>query len=269
MRSRFPPQNITSPSTGGIDATVTAGYSARIGRSIFRPQTKASSMKGPGFRRDLDVRRTWRCPICGTERKLPGDQTAVRCGCRPDGGWMTLVAERNAHPRVVNVMGAPEIPVADFQLTDEELATPLPGRIRRRPEGPPAPEGRPDRRPERGTRPPVKGPTPDAAGPPTPLDAVENLTEEVAEEGEAREPGGRPSRQAPHDRAPQERGPRRDGPRRGGPKREGPPRDRPVEGHGGPPPEETTGSDRPSREPAPGDAPRTTPPDETFGDGLV
>lgn len=107
-------------------------------------------MRGPGFRRDLDVRRLWRCPGCGVERRLSGEHTSLRCHCRPEGVWMQIVGERNAVPRAVSVMSAPEISVADFQLTEEELAKPLEGRVRRRPFGRTGPDGPtpPDRRSE-------------------------------------------------------------------------------------------------------------------------
>ncbi len=77
---------------------------------------------------------------------------------------MRIAGERNAVPRAVSVMSAPEIPVADFQLTEEELAKPLEGRVRRRPfprTGPDAPPPN-DRRPE--NRPPDhrNDPAPDA-----------------------------------------------------------------------------------------------------------
>jgi len=128
-------------------------------------------MKGPGYRHDLDVRRTWRCPECQRERKLPGDVTQVRCGCLPSGVWMELVGERTVPPRPPSVVSLPEQSVESFQLTEEELATPVQGRIRRRsfsriaPEGaeanPPAAAGS-DQKPERSARrpKPERGPKP-------------------------------------------------------------------------------------------------------------
>lgn len=104
-------------------------------------------MKGPGFRRDLDVRRVWRCPDCGRERRVTGQVTSLRCDCQPEGRWMIIVHDRLAIPRPPTLMVTPEIPVADFQLTAEELAKPLEGRIRRRPNLRQPPEdgkGRPD-----------------------------------------------------------------------------------------------------------------------------
>lgn len=50
-------------------------------------------MRGPGLRLPLEVRRTWRCPRCGAERKVPGDVVQVRCLCVPDGVTMKLVHE--------------------------------------------------------------------------------------------------------------------------------------------------------------------------------
>lgn len=102
-------------------------------------------MKGPGFRRDLDVRRVWRCSGCGRERRVTGQVTSLRCECQPEGRWMTIVHDRLAIPRPPIPMVTPEIPVADFHLTEEELAKPLEGRIRRRPnlrQGPEEGKGR-------------------------------------------------------------------------------------------------------------------------------
>lgn len=100
-------------------------------------------MRGPGYRRDLDVRRTWKCPACGSELRVGGDVSTVRCDCQPAGVWMRIESERNAVPRPPRPASPPEIPVADFQLTEEELAKPLEGRIRRRmPLPPPAPDRR-------------------------------------------------------------------------------------------------------------------------------
>lgn len=50
-------------------------------------------MRGPGLRLPLEVRRTWRCPRCAAERKVPGDVVQVRCLCVPDGVTMKLVQE--------------------------------------------------------------------------------------------------------------------------------------------------------------------------------
>ena len=55
-------------------------------------------MRGPGYKLSGDVRRTWRCSICGRERKLQGEITSLLCECR-DGTWMQIVAERTMVPR--------------------------------------------------------------------------------------------------------------------------------------------------------------------------
>lgn len=47
-------------------------------------------MKGPGLRIDVDVRRAWRCPVCGQGARLPLDITAPRCPCVRDGVPMKL-----------------------------------------------------------------------------------------------------------------------------------------------------------------------------------
>lgn len=48
-------------------------------------------MRGPGLRVSIDVRRLWRCPRCGYERKVPATETAVRCQCSAERPWMKLV----------------------------------------------------------------------------------------------------------------------------------------------------------------------------------
>ena len=55
-------------------------------------------MRGPGYKLSGDVRRTWRCPSCGCERKLSGEITTLICGCK-EGAWMQISAERTMVPR--------------------------------------------------------------------------------------------------------------------------------------------------------------------------
>jgi hypothetical protein len=118
-------------------------------------------MKGPGYRHDLDVRRVWRCPACQRERKVPGDVTQVRCGCQSAGQWMELVGERTVPPRPPAMVSLPEQSVESFHLTEEELATPVQGRIRRRSFSRFAPEGGPDAGPPGGNAgPPDQKPEP-------------------------------------------------------------------------------------------------------------
>lgn len=92
-------------------------------------------MRGPGVRLDLDVRRVWQCPACQRTRRLHGDLTAVHCQC-PGEPWMQLVQERIPRLKLQNLLQDRELTVESFQLTEEELARPLPGRIRRRGPGP-------------------------------------------------------------------------------------------------------------------------------------
>lgn len=47
-------------------------------------------MKGPGLRIEIDVRRAWRCPVCGQGQRLTMDITAPRCFCVRDGVPMKL-----------------------------------------------------------------------------------------------------------------------------------------------------------------------------------
>ncbi len=55
-------------------------------------------MRGPGYKLSGDVRRTWRCPACGRERKLSGEITSLLCGCQEQ-AWMQIAAERTMVPR--------------------------------------------------------------------------------------------------------------------------------------------------------------------------
>ncbi|HET6426329.1 MAG TPA: hypothetical protein VFG20_21735 [Planctomycetaceae bacterium] len=128
-------------------------------------------MRGPGIRLDLDVRRVWQCPACQRIRKLAGDLTSMRCQCAGE-PWMHLVQERVPRQRVQKSLEARELTVESFHLTEEELAKPLPGRIRRRGFGPR----------------PGEEPAGNAAGPPAPS-------------------GDRPSPQAGRGRPPREQRP--------------------------------------------------------------
>jgi hypothetical protein len=82
-------------------------------------------MRGPGYRLDLDVRRVWRCPRCGKERRLGGEVTAVTCIC---GQSMNLVEERRPRGHTVQPLVSRELTVESFALTEEELARPIPTR---------------------------------------------------------------------------------------------------------------------------------------------
>ena len=80
-------------------------------------------MRGPGHKLALDVRRLWRCPKCGYERKCNGRLTTVRCRCQ-DGPFMQLIAE----PRFQRATNRP----IDLYIDADELLGP--------PEESPAPE---------------------------------------------------------------------------------------------------------------------------------
>jgi hypothetical protein len=74
-------------------------------------------MKGPGMRLDLDVRRVWRCPACGHERRTSGDRTIVPCTTCPERPLMSLV-ERKRSPRPLRPL--PDVLIA-FDLDEADL----------------------------------------------------------------------------------------------------------------------------------------------------
>jgi len=79
-------------------------------------------MKGPGMRLDLDVRRVWRCPECGVERRTSGDRTIVSCHACKQTRWMTLVEPQ----RPVRTLAAPLDLVIDLHPDDVALPPSLP-----------------------------------------------------------------------------------------------------------------------------------------------
>ena len=134
-------------------------------------------MRGPGFRHDLDVRRTWRCPQCQRERKLPGDVTAVVCVC---GQLMKLAGEWQARLREPRLPTTPELTVASFALTEEELARPLPGR----PQRPPRQPTEQNAASPRGRQPPranSRGPRPEEASPAAFFEETESAADALEE----------------------------------------------------------------------------------------
>ena len=70
---------------------------------------------------------------------------------------MQIVSERVAVQRPVTSMEARELTVASFNLTEEELSKPLPGRIRRRGPGPRTENAPGDAPPETGPAPTERG----------------------------------------------------------------------------------------------------------------
>lgn len=77
-------------------------------------------MRGPMVRLNLDVRRLWRCPQCGYERRLPADQTAVHCHCSDSKPFMQLVEERRAARPVPEILP----PYFEYEEDDDITAEP-------------------------------------------------------------------------------------------------------------------------------------------------
>ncbi|QDU38150.1 hypothetical protein Mal4_24730 [Maioricimonas rarisocia] len=73
-------------------------------------------MKGPGLRLDLEVRRLWRCPTCGVERRVPARQVTVTCGCTDSGTFMQLIEPK----RAVRAEPPPLDPFLDIELEPSE-----------------------------------------------------------------------------------------------------------------------------------------------------
>ena len=79
-------------------------------------------MRGPGYKVVGDVRRTWRCPNCGRERKLSGDVTTLQCVCK-ESMWMRLIADKTNAPRPFQKISDVERRPIDFGI---EPAAPTP-----------------------------------------------------------------------------------------------------------------------------------------------
>lgn len=93
MRNPFRPA--CSPHAGSVALGKLSGlgrFPGGTSRQNRQHVSGVASMKGPGNRIDLDVRRLWKCPRCGDERKASGDIAAKPCA-RPEcgGTWMKLV----------------------------------------------------------------------------------------------------------------------------------------------------------------------------------
>lgn len=109
-------------------------------------------MRGPGIRLKLDVRRRWRCPQCGSERKLPASVTSVRCSCTPEAPFLSIIeGQRRSRPDP-----EPLDPYLEFELEEE---TPVPAAVVAvEPQAPVEPA--PDEAPAES----VAGPTPAESG---------------------------------------------------------------------------------------------------------
>ncbi|MEW4527156.1 hypothetical protein [Maioricimonas sp. JC845] len=91
-------------------------------------------MKGPGLRLDLEVRRLWRCPKCGLERRVPDREVTVICDCTESGTFMQLIEPK----RTVRAEPPPLDPFLDIELEPSSRRPPAPE---------PQPQGEPDAAP--------------------------------------------------------------------------------------------------------------------------
>jgi hypothetical protein len=87
------------------------------------------TMKGPGHKQKLDVRRTWKCPACGKERKLQGDVTTLMCDCRDGGTFMTIVAEKIVAPRPYQILNEHDVRSSEFGIDDMPVLVPHPSSL--------------------------------------------------------------------------------------------------------------------------------------------
>lgn len=79
-----------APPATGSDSGPTIRVDHRV--DSLRGNGSPTSMRGPGYKLSLDVRRVWRCPACGYERKASGQLTSLRCRC-PAAPFMQLAGE--------------------------------------------------------------------------------------------------------------------------------------------------------------------------------
>ncbi len=87
-------------------------------------------MRGPGLRASVDVRRTWRCPVCGYERRADGRLTSIRCQCA--GSPFMQLADEPRFRRLQNR------PVNTYVNADDLLGPPDPA-----PQAPPSTDSAP------------------------------------------------------------------------------------------------------------------------------
>jgi hypothetical protein len=95
--------------------------------SLF--SNEGQTMKGPGYKLSHDVRRTWKCPACGRERKLPGDTTSLVCNCRDEGTFMAIVVERTVAPRPFQVVRDHDVRSSEFGIDDLPVLQPHPSSL--------------------------------------------------------------------------------------------------------------------------------------------
>lgn len=87
------------------------------------------TIKGPGLKLDLDVRRCWECPACGRRMKRLGEVVTYQCHCQEPPVWMHLVEPqrpaREYQPYIVpeiqadELMNAEDAPAAEAALPED------------------------------------------------------------------------------------------------------------------------------------------------------
>jgi hypothetical protein len=144
-------------------------------------------MRGAGLRLNNDVRRLWRCAVCGAERRAGAFVTSVRCECSGNPSMKLVETQRLERP-----LKEATSPYLEFVFEPGELNPPRPPVEDLPPEGdmidaavdesgaaaPPSDEGsesrsrqsrgdsRPQRRPDRrDSNRPANGPRPGPGGP--------------------------------------------------------------------------------------------------------
>lgn len=78
-------------------------------------------MRGAGLRLNNDVRRTWRCAVCGAERRAGAFVTAVRCECAGNPSMKLVEGRRLERPLKEAVS-----PYLEFVFEPGELNPPRP-----------------------------------------------------------------------------------------------------------------------------------------------
>jgi hypothetical protein len=89
------------------------------GGSFQKPsfrRTGSGTIKGPGLKISLDVRRQWQCPACDYRAKMPGNRVAERCPHCTDVVWLQLVEKQ----RVWKEFTVPHATDIEIDLDDEE-----------------------------------------------------------------------------------------------------------------------------------------------------
>jgi len=76
-------------------------------------------MRGAGLRLNVDVRRHWKCPVCGAERRQPATVTTVKCGCAARAQMQLIEGQRRDRGIV-----PPPDPVLEFDLSNDPVTIP-------------------------------------------------------------------------------------------------------------------------------------------------